>query len=188
MDPIGALDRLGYLGRRRADVVGLLADGLSHRLSVDARVLDFGAGSGRLSIALAGRVPLRFTLVDTDREALASAPAGWPTAEVEPGRPLPFESGHFHAAFAVDVLHHVPDALASLTELRRVLAPGGWLWIVEYDLRRWMVRLMGLVCRWRRMERHLLAPAELDRLLGEAGFVGSVSRLDALRVVAVARA
>jgi SAM-dependent methyltransferase len=188
MDPIGLLDRLGYLGRRRADVVGLLADGLVQRLSVDARVLDFGAGSGRVSIPLSEKVPLRFTLVDPDANALASVPAGWPTAVLEPGRPLPFESGHFQAAFAVDVLHHVPDALASLAELRRVLAPGGWLWIVEYDLRRWMVRLMGLVCRWRRMQRHLLAPAELDRLLGEAGFAGSVSRLDALRVLAVAQA
>jgi len=188
MDLIGALDRLGYVGRRRADVVALLADGLRRRLAGPARVLDYGAGSGRVSIALAEKVAHRLILADTNKEALASVPAGWPTVVLEPGRRLPFESGHFQAAFAVDVLHHVPKALDALTELRRVLAPGGWLWIVEYDLRRWMVRLMGVVCRVRRMPRRLLAPAELERLLAEAGFEGTVNRLDALRVLAVAQA
>ncbi|RJP35461.1 MAG: methyltransferase domain-containing protein [Actinobacteria bacterium] len=38
---------------------------------------------------------------------------------------LPFASGSFDAAFTVASLHHLPDPLTSLREVRRVLKPGG---------------------------------------------------------------
>ena len=49
--------------------------------------------------------------------------------DVQQGRveELPFGDGTFDLALALDVIEHVPDDLAALAELNRVLKPGGTL-------------------------------------------------------------
>ena len=42
---------------------------------------------------------------------------------------LPFATGLFDALWSVTVLEHVPDPEAALTEMRRVLKPGGLLFL-----------------------------------------------------------
>ena len=42
---------------------------------------------------------------------------------------LPFENGSFDAVWSVTVLEHVPDPQAALEEMRRVLKPGGLLFL-----------------------------------------------------------
>lgn len=44
---------------------------------------------------------------------------------------LPFESGHFDAVVGIDVLHHFSRPIIALTEIARVLKPGGRLLMVE---------------------------------------------------------
>jgi SAM-dependent methyltransferase len=48
---------------------------------------------------------------------------------------IPFEDGRFGLVFVSCVLHHVPRErhAATLAELRRVLAPGGWLLLYEHN-------------------------------------------------------
>ncbi len=51
--------------------------------------------------------------------------AGWP---VKAGAlELPFRDGSFERVIAAEVLEHIPDDLQAMTELARVLAPGGRL-------------------------------------------------------------
>ena len=50
---------------------------------------------------------------------------------------MPFEDGAFDAILCSHVLEHVPDDRAAMSELHRVLRPGGWaLVLVPLDLSR----------------------------------------------------
>lgn len=55
-----------------------------------------------------------------------------PPLSVADAEDLPFLSGTFDVVFSNGVLHHVPDIRRALGEARRVLKPGGELWIVVY--------------------------------------------------------
>jgi SAM-dependent methyltransferase len=96
------------------------------------RVLDVGCGPGTITLGLAEAVaPGEVVGVDIveDRLHLARAAAeerALANVRFEPGdiHRLPFGEGEFDAALAHGVLEHLPDPLAALGEMRRVLRPG----------------------------------------------------------------
>jgi SAM-dependent methyltransferase len=103
-----------------------------------ARILDYGCGIGNSTGFLARHFPgCEIAGTDPSGASLDIARARTPGARFEPmqGDSIPFESGHFGLAFVSCVLHHVPhDRHAPvLAELRRVLAPGGWLLVYEHN-------------------------------------------------------
>ncbi len=107
---------------------------LRRRFLLDAvrpgdRVLDVGCGEGFFTAALleAGAHPLG---VDVAREPLRRARLRAPRAQlrlVEDGMPLPIADASFDAVWAGEVIEHVADTSGWLSELRRVLRPGGRL-------------------------------------------------------------
>jgi len=46
---------------------------------------------------------------------------------------LPLADTSIDAVYAFGVLHHTPDLTTALAEIRRVLRPGGMLWIAVYN-------------------------------------------------------
>ena len=97
------------------------------------RVLDFGCGPGTLSVGLATAVdPGELHGIDVEESqielARAAARAGGhanATFHVGDVTALPFEDDYFDAAHCHAVLMHVPDTEAVLSEVKRVLRPGG---------------------------------------------------------------
>ena len=97
------------------------------------RVLDAGCGSGRLTVALAeagGEV----TGIDTNVGQLEQARGRAEEAgleltllEADFNAPLPFADASFDAVTSRLALMAAGDAVTTLTELRRVLEPGGRL-------------------------------------------------------------
>jgi SAM-dependent methyltransferase len=97
-------------------------------LAGEAPVLDVGCGTASLAGRLAERGQ-RVIGLDRRPEGIErAARAGHPNASFVLGDALklPFRSGVFGGALALDVLEHVDDARL-VRELARVLAPGAWL-------------------------------------------------------------
>ena len=99
----------------------------------DAELLDLGCGTGWL----AEHFP-NYTGLDAAPEAVAAgAEKGRNVLQGDLARPLPFAGGSFDAAVLKDVLEHVPDPVAVVREVHRVLRPGGTVFASSPDAQRW---------------------------------------------------
>jgi SAM-dependent methyltransferase len=111
-----------YRGRRR--VLDAVISGLA--LGPQTRILDAGCGSGRnmLDLARYGKV----TGIELSDTSVAGARAR-PPRDVVQGSILdmPFTTDSFDLAVCLDVVEHLRDDRQALSELRRVVAPGGSL-------------------------------------------------------------
>jgi SAM-dependent methyltransferase len=139
------------------------------------RALDLGCGDGRLTAELSADEVIA---ADVSAVALERARRRLPDAralELEPDAPLPLDDATVDLVLCAETVEHVRDVQLLLSEVRRVLRPGGTLALTTPA----HGRLTGLTILARGFERsfdplspHLrfLTPRSLRRLLGEMGF------------------
>jgi SAM-dependent methyltransferase len=151
-------------------VAGELAE-----LAPQGRVLEVGAGPGRLAATLATLAPgVRVTGVDiapdmverASKLAARSGVADRVAFGVGDVAALPFGEASFDVVVSTLSAHHWPDRAGGLAELYRVLRPGGVAWI--YDLADWITGF----------ERHGPGIAELagdSRFDGGGGYTQRVT-------------
>ena len=110
------------------------------------RILDIGAGFGRLADEYDGYTKVCLldpsdTLLAAARERLGADPRF--TFVQGDARALPFADGTFDAVVMVRVLLHVADPAPVLTEIARVLRPGGVAVVEHPNRRHWLS-----IARW----------------------------------------
>jgi ubiquinone/menaquinone biosynthesis C-methylase UbiE len=137
-------DRYGRWANRllRGLYERVAADVAAAGLPDGARVLDVGTGPGRVPLAIAHAQPaLRVEGLDQSPEMIVQARRNATDAGLDGAvaftvgdvGDLPYPDASFDLIVSTLSQHHWADAAAGLRELRRVLRPGGEVWI--YDLR-----------------------------------------------------
>ena len=129
------------------------------------RALDLGCGDGRLAGELDAA---ELTAADVSPVALERARGRLPEArivELEPDAPLPFDDGAFDLVLCTETIEHVRDVQLLLSEIRRVLRPGGVLALTTPALFTYGRRPDPLSPHLRFFTRR-----SLRRLLDELGF------------------
>ena len=171
---------------RRLDKIVEIVHGLR-----PATVLDVGCGSGWLAGLLQQRTDATVIGVDIV-EGLN--PTGWSYLTADVTRGLPLRDGSVDCVVAGEIIEHVPDPDQMLTEIHRVLAPGGSLVISTPNMVSWANRVLvplgvqplgtetssvvALGRRWRvlgqgnRVQGHLkvFTHRALDEILARYGF------------------
>jgi len=104
------------------------------------RVLDIGSGTGTLAALVAGaKLADQVTGLDYAHAMCRQAQDKARRSDLEQqvrfingdSEHLPFPDGHFDVVTCSNSLHHYPHQQASVLEMRRVLAPGGKLMLVD---------------------------------------------------------
>jgi SAM-dependent methyltransferase len=104
------------------------------------RVLEVGCGMGTMAMNWA-RTGVQLTAVDLNGVAVAQTRRRLQLAGLEgdvhqaDARELPFGDATFSYVYSWGVLHHSPDVESSLTELLRVVRPGGGFGVMVYNRR-----------------------------------------------------
>jgi SAM-dependent methyltransferase len=152
--------------RRRAFLLADVRPGI--------RALDLGCGAGRFTAELA-RAGVQVTGIEVAEAALDRARAVHPGLDFRLAPidgPLPLPDNSFELGWASEVIEHVADTGAWLSEVRRVLVPEGRLLLTTPSHGRLRLAIGGI-------ERysdplgdhlHLYSRASLRSLLTEFGF------------------
>ena len=144
------------------------------------RVLDLGCGSGWATRLVAKRLhPKKIVGIDISDEMVRRAEEqskGITNIEFRQGaaEKIPLPDGSIDKIFSIESFYYWPDQMAGLKEVKRVLTPGGKLFMLinlykdnHYSLR-WADELKVPV--------HALSQAEYIDLLTKAGFSGAEAR------------
>jgi arsenite methyltransferase len=148
------------------------------------RILDVGCGPGFFCAELAEEVGPSGSVLGLDTSAAMLALAARRCAshanielrQADAGS-LPAGDGDFDAALCVQVLEYVPDATAALSEMRRVLRPGGRIVVWDVDWATLSIRsedpalTQRILRAWDEHLTHRSLPRTLAARLRAAGFV-----------------
>ena len=157
------------------------------------RVLDLGCGAGRFVAALRdhGAEPVGVEIAEAALERARRNVPGADLRLLAPDGAIPLGHGEVDLVWCSEVLEHVPDTVALLTEVRRVLAAGGRLLVTvpgHGRLRRVLIALFRHDAHYDPLGQHVrfYTRSSLARTLEATGFTGV--RIESLREALVARA
>jgi ubiquinone/menaquinone biosynthesis C-methylase UbiE len=151
------------------------------------KALDAGCGAGSFLPAISDRIGPSGELVGLDhasafldeaRQRYADAYSKTPLDLIEADiSAMPFSDAYFDSAHCERVLIHVIDPQQAISELRRVVKPGGWVVAVEPDLAGWRIdhedaeSARFIAAGFAASIRHPAMGLQLSRRMAKAGLV-----------------
>jgi SAM-dependent methyltransferase len=146
---------------------------LSHHGVPSGRVLDVGAGYGFFLAALE-KAGYEAHGIELSPHAVEQARRRTRGQVVEQGaeEPFPFPDSHFDAVTLLDVIEHLKDYGTALASCRRVLKPGGKLFVITLNAHSLARPLLGKRWAWYQDSTHIhmFTPRMLREGLEGAGF------------------
>ena len=148
-------------------------------LGSNSHLLEVGCGSGGPAVFLARTLGLTVTGIDINEAGIATAKAtlarpAWLIAanfvRHDGGETFPFADQSFDAIQSIDAVNHIPDRKALLTELHRLLRPGGTLLYTDPVIVTGPVNSEEIAVRSSIGFFIFMPPGENERLLQECGF------------------
>ena len=102
-------------------------------LSENANVLDVACGNGSLLAALKRKTPINGFGIDISERMIENATARNPGMQFQVAgcEAIPFEDASMDVIAVCAAYHHFPNVAAFAREARRVLKPGGTLYIAD---------------------------------------------------------
>ena len=135
-------------------------------------LLEVGCGSGYGAALLSRLGPRSYAGIDLMPEQIALAKkrnlAGYEFMEMDAADMKVFRDSSKDEIVVFGILHHIPAWRRVLGECRRVLKPGGSLFIEEPDGN--IVRKFDSFMRWEHPEDALFTLAELEKGIVDCGF------------------
>lgn len=136
-----------------------------------AKVADFGTGAGHYALALAERLGQSGGAVyaidafgpgfDSLRKEAAKHHAPFYTLESDLNKHIPLKSGLLNAAVIANTLHQISERAHFVSELARVMAPGGMALVVDW---------VGSFRNMGPPDHAVLSPGEAGELFRKGGF------------------
>ena len=145
------------------------------QLPADGWLLDAGGGTGRVSSHFCALVS-GLVVSDLSHRMLAKTRE----KDIYPvqchAEKLPFADGFFDRVLVVDALHHFCSQHESISELLRVLKPGGRLVIEEPDFTHKGVKVLALVEKMLLMRSHFHTPEKIQQLVNSHSVSAHIER------------
>lgn len=157
---------------------------LSEVVSPSSECLEVGCGPGSTVGTWAQSHARSYIGTDVSQAAVEKARSqGLDARLIDDATELPFADASFDTVFCFEVLEHLFDPAAAVTEIRRILREGGSVVVTVPNVSYWRRRVEMLVGRWNpvgddfSIERpwrdphiRFFNPASLRRMLDDAGF------------------
>jgi len=132
-DRVNTIISLGQIGRWRRKFLKIMD------LSEGERVLDLGCGTGQLTRLIANSVPegeivgvdLTPEMIEQARKELPPQYSSAVDFKIGKGESLDLETGYFDSAASAFTLRNVEDIRQVLSEMQRVVKPGGKVYTLE---------------------------------------------------------
>ena len=141
-------------------------------LPSQARVLELGCGPGDLWFENIDRIPEGWEISLSDfspgmlnqaweKLVYQSHPFNF---EIIDAQSIPYEADHFDIVIANHFLYHVPDRAKAISEIRRVLRPGGRFYATTIGIKH-MKELPDLVARFDPENSHFLSSEDVPFIM-----------------------